>query len=203
MGCSEFNPDINTFQICNLGAMNWHHLNMYFGNSVCGMRLSIPNISALWSLLTQCHSEGHSIVRQSFGCSSSSSSITPCFSCKHRPATKWPEFSRGIQALWGDTDGAGLTRPGGERVWGTLQQPAQSCKGVPGKTEPASSQWGAVGGKENWQWLKLERLRLDYKRGCFPMRPENGTGCPERLCCLLSSELTLLWAGCRAGWERR
>lgn len=27
---------------------------MYFGNSVCGMRLSIPNISALWSLLTQC-----------------------------------------------------------------------------------------------------------------------------------------------------
>lgn len=83
----------------------------------------------------------------------------------------------------------GLEERESEEPYSNLPSPARAFLGRQSQPLHSGVHWG---GKENWQWLKLERLRLDYKRGCFPMRPENGTGCPERLCCLLSSELTLL-----------
>lgn len=114
------------------------------------------------------HSEGHSKVRQSFGCSSSSSSITPCFSCKHRPATKWPEFSRGIQALWGDTDGAGLIRPGGERA---LRNPTATCpvlQGCSWKDRASLFTVGCSGGKRELAVVETREAQAGLQEGLFP-----------------------------------
>lgn len=53
-------------------------------------------------------------------------------------------------------------------LWGTLQQPAQSCKGVPVKTEPASSQWGALGGKRELAVVETREAQAGLQEGLFP-----------------------------------